>query len=186
MLDLDNESKIWCFVFITLFNLQGARRSAQLIDITTSFFPCQELFSSFFKLFKALSFAGITFSCINQAVELGRRSRSDLISLPLAFRFVKNFFQVFQTFFKFLQPKQLVDGALSSARLSYQTQQQLSTLFTAAFFTKETLIFQHFITLCWTSLSFFSPQARRRVFAQQRLAFLSTFLSPEASWWGTE
>ena len=116
-------------MFITLFNLQGARRSAKLIDITTSFSHCQELFSSFFKLFQALSSAEITFSCINQAVELGRRSRSDFDMLPLTQPFVKNFFQVFQTFLKFSAQISLVRGALSSARLSYQSLSQKSTPF---------------------------------------------------------
>ncbi|WP_206407014.1 hypothetical protein, partial [Flavonifractor sp. An100] len=53
----------WCFVFVTLFNLQGTHRSLHIFcaaadfNFITSSSLCQELFSSFFKLFSALSFA---------------------------------------------------------------------------------------------------------------------------------
>ena len=85
-------------MFVTLFNLQGAHRSelvAAGFNDNTSFSLCQELFSSFFKLFEALSFAA-----------LPRSSRAglaaDSIRLPHSVRFVKSFFQVFSNFFRAL------------------------------------------------------------------------------------
>jgi hypothetical protein len=38
-------------VFVTLFNLQGAHRSAAGFYLTTLFIACQALFSSFFETF---------------------------------------------------------------------------------------------------------------------------------------
>ena len=145
LLDLDNESKIWCFVFITLFNLQGARRSAQLVDNTTSFSSCQELFSSFFKLFEALSSKRIPFSCITKLSNSAAALVSDLIILPLAFQFVKNFFQIFQIFLKFSLSNQLVEGAVSSAQLVYQSRPYLSTLFDPSLFINKPRSFHHFL-----------------------------------------
>ena len=87
-------------MFVTLFNLQGAHRSelvAAGFNDNTSFSLCQELFSSFFKLFRS--------SFIRRLSRLSRAGfAADSIRLPHSVRFVKNFFQVFQTFFQALKP----------------------------------------------------------------------------------
>ena len=42
---------VWCFLFVTLFNLQGAHpASAEHCYSNTAFFICQPLFSIFFKI----------------------------------------------------------------------------------------------------------------------------------------
>ena len=90
-------------MFVTLFNLQGAHRSelvAAGFNDNTSFSLCQELFSSFFKLFRS--------SFIRRLSRLSRAGfAADSIRLPHSVRFVKNFFQVFQTFFKLSNPRTL-------------------------------------------------------------------------------
>ena len=53
---LNNQIQIWYFVFVTLFNLQGARRSlAAGVYFTISFRPCQALFQVFHNFFEALA-----------------------------------------------------------------------------------------------------------------------------------
>ena len=86
------QPSFWCFSFVTLFNLQGTCRSlaAGFNDITSGF-ACQELFLKFFQLFSALS----------SVRPVGYRAAltGDFERIPHSFGFVKNFFQVFSTFF---------------------------------------------------------------------------------------
>ena len=147
------------FVFVTLFNLQGAHRSSRRVFIialgfsfvksffkffqtflssfirqssgaiacrshkrpayfTTARFACQELFSSFFKLFRS-SFSR------NFAV-----SRAALVSsstrLPHSIPFVKHFFRAFSNSFV---PTGLGGAPRWSACLYYQNIPPLSTPF---------------------------------------------------------
>ena len=82
------------FVFVTLFNLQGAHRSSRRVFIIAlgfsfvkSFF---QVFSNFFELFHSPVVRGLS------PVALA----SDLLILPQLVSFVKNFFKFFQTFLK--------------------------------------------------------------------------------------
>ena len=82
----------WCFVFVTLFNLQGAHRSPRRVFIIAlgfsfvkSFF---QVFSNFFQLFHSPAIRGYRAAAL---------ASSSLI-LPQLVSFVKNFFQVFKLF----------------------------------------------------------------------------------------
>ena len=82
----EQPNPIWCFVFVTLFNLQGTHRFAAAgVHFTTPFRPCQELFLKFFQTFSALRSA-------RQASPLLAALTGDLISLPYLSSLVKNFF----------------------------------------------------------------------------------------------
>ena len=76
MLDLTTNPNLVLRLFITLFNLQGARRSAKLVYITILFSLCQELFSDFFDLFSFFHPRRSDF--VTQACQPGRRSRKRL------------------------------------------------------------------------------------------------------------
>ena len=112
-------------VFITLFNLQGARRPAKLRYDIMSFSFCQALFSSFFKLFQHLHPQGFFDLSYPNLVEPGR-------ALSSARSSYHSFFHLSSTFFRFLKsfsapdPFELVNCALSSARLFYQRGRILS------------------------------------------------------------
>ena len=83
---------------VTLFNLQGTRRFAavfalaeRLDYLTTSRFACQELFSSFFKLFSTQVFpVRVSLSCLAER----------LLILAKQQLFVNTFFDFFQSFFE--------------------------------------------------------------------------------------
>ena len=68
---------VWCFLFVTLFNLQGTRRSQRNIAILTLFIS---FVKSFFKRFLTAD---------------PNAFRSNFFSLPQARGFVKYFFQKF-------------------------------------------------------------------------------------------
>ena len=88
----------WCFVFVTLFNLQGTRCVPQAVfnDITYFSF-CQELFSEVFQLpFKLSHPQGLKF--------YHRRPRRRLNQDTTLSSPCQELFQVFQTFFKFFRP----------------------------------------------------------------------------------
>ena len=85
---------------VTLFNLQGTRRFAAVIALaerldylTTSRFACQELFSSFFKVFSTQVF----FATLIRFVF--RLTVERLLILSEPFLFVNTFFRFFQSFF---------------------------------------------------------------------------------------
>ena len=71
------EPSVWCFLFVTLFNLQGTRRVRRNVTILANFISFVKHF--FQKFFDARSVY---------------RS-SNFFSLPQAFRFVKHFFEKF-------------------------------------------------------------------------------------------
>ena len=81
--------------FITLFNLQGARRPAKLRYDIMSFPFCQALFSGFFELFLCLHPQGSLDLSSPNLVEPGRALASDFVMLPLVPKIVKHFFGIF-------------------------------------------------------------------------------------------
>ena len=88
----------WCFVFVTLFNLQGTRCVPQWFLMISLTFPfVKNFFQKFFSFFQALSSAR-SWSSITAALA------GDLFRIPYSVRLVKNFFLAFQTFFKFFRP----------------------------------------------------------------------------------
>ena len=118
------DAELWCFSFVTLFNLQGTRpaRPASRRNIrylTTPSSVCQVLFSSFGRFFVPDCFA---FSCLRKlshytrlawvcqvlfsisfrnllpAAALPYRLKSSVI-VPDSFRFVKSFFGSHKSFF---------------------------------------------------------------------------------------
>ena len=98
MLDLDNESKIWCFVCslrCLIYKVHAAWRSSVILPLSFSFVKnFFQVFSDFF----VLSFIGKPFSCkpfFASAVALA----SDLVIIPDTFSFVNTFFQFFRIFF---------------------------------------------------------------------------------------
>ena len=86
-------------VFITLFNLQGARRPAKLRYDIMPFSFCQALFSIFFELFLVPSSAGTFDLSSPNLVEPGRALVSDFVMLPLVPKIVKHFFRILEIFF---------------------------------------------------------------------------------------
>ena len=115
--------------------MHAVRRSPFILShrfpLVKNFF---RVFSNFFKL----SHPHGTDSIFNQAVELGRRSRSDLHTISLTFQFVKHFFQIFQIFFQVLTLRRRSRMPLSQA-LGYSSKakwkcQALFSTFFASFF----------------------------------------------------
>ena len=99
---------VWCFLFVTLFNLQGTRRIRRNIAILPNFIPFVKNF--FQKFFDARSV----------------QYRSNFFSLTPADQFVKHFFQSFLTNFSVV----LAAGASApTALLEYHPTSLLSTLF---------------------------------------------------------
>ena len=91
---LETTKSFWCFVFVTLFNLQGAHRanlSRQILMIAQHFSFVKNFFQVFSNFF-VLSSAGSRRHHLSSFAD-------DLIRIPQALRFVKHFFQVFQTSF---------------------------------------------------------------------------------------
>ena len=88
----------WCFVFVTLFNLQGTRCVPQrFFNDITSFSFCQELFSETFQLLSS--------SLIRKDLKFyHRRPRRRLNQDTILSSPCQELFQVFQTFFKFFRP----------------------------------------------------------------------------------
>ena len=130
MLDLDNESKIWCFVCslrCLIYKVHAAHSDSLMLSLFKLFvkYFFQDFFKSFLKFCHPKSLFSFNRALFARLVSLS----SDLIILPHRRRFVKNFFQIFQIFFEVPSFKGLFWGALSSARLSYQTTIHLSTLF---------------------------------------------------------
>ena len=86
---------VWCFLFVTLFNLQGTRRFRRNICYFNIFhFVCQVLFSKFFDFFDP------------------DVSRSNFIRLPHSQEFVKHFFEVFSKFGVFQLSRRLIGDSL--------------------------------------------------------------------------
>ena len=87
----------WCFVFVTLFNLQGARPSLPVPGsrrvLSSSLRPAfvKHFFQVFQTFFSAL---------IRIPEEVTAALAGDLIRLPHRLPFVKSFFQVFSNFSK--------------------------------------------------------------------------------------
>ena len=120
-----SDIELWCFSFVTLFNLQGTRSvpcSVRNIHyLTTSFSVCQVLFSTFFKIFfrtrlawacrsEAWLFYHIFQSLSSTFFDFFKNlfrthspsglSLESLISLPQLPAFVKPFFHFPQNFFQ--------------------------------------------------------------------------------------
>ena len=85
-------------VFITLFNLQGARRPAKLRYDIMSFSFCQALFSSFFELFQRLHPQEPFDLLPPNLVEPGRALSSARLSYHSALRLSSTFFRFFKSF----------------------------------------------------------------------------------------
>ena len=89
-------------MFVTLFNLQGAHRFAAVgVHFTTPFWLCQELFQVFQNFFSSQP--------ARRAAPLFHAALAgDSYRLPHLVSFVKNFFQVFQTFLFQTQERSVV------------------------------------------------------------------------------
>ena len=85
-------------VFITLFNLQGARRPAKLRYDIMSFSFCQALFSSFFELFQCLHPQEPFDLLPPNLVEPGRALSSARLSYHLFFHLSSTFFRLSKSF----------------------------------------------------------------------------------------
>ena len=121
---------VWCFLFVTLFNLQGTRLIGGAIYCTTELWVCQVLFSKFFRRRSQLSWAA-TFLVYHTQKRLSRtffrsfltsdpsRISSNLFRLPHLSLAVKNFFHFF--------PARLITAP--TALLEYQIIPHLSTPF---------------------------------------------------------
>ena len=82
----------WCFVFVTLFNLQGTCCVPQRFLMISLRFPfVKNFFQKLFSFFQALSFAR-SWSSITAALA------GDLVRIPYSVRLVKNFFEFFKLF----------------------------------------------------------------------------------------
>ena len=99
---------VWCFLFVTLFNLQGTRRIRRNIAILPNFIPfVKSFFQKFFDV---------------RSVQY----RSNFFSLTPTDQFVKYFFQSFLTNFSVV----FAAGASApTALLEYHPTSHLSTLF---------------------------------------------------------
>ena len=112
-------------MFVTLFNLQGAHRFAAAgVHFTTPFQLCQELFSSFLRLFSALSQPGGPlpyFAPPSQATHIGYH-----ILFPLS----RTFFELFKLIL-FSHPRYFVVAIAVSrtALIEYHSLPLLSTPF---------------------------------------------------------
>ena len=91
---MNNQIQIWCFVFVTLFNLQGAHRSQRREFILPSRFA---LVKHFFQLFQNFF---QRFSRGNRPAHSPAALADDLFILPPLPRFVKHFFQIFSICFR--------------------------------------------------------------------------------------
>ena len=99
---------VWCFLFVTLFNLQGTRRIRRNIAILPNFIPfVKNFFQKFFDVRSA-------------------RYRSNFFSLTPTNQFVKYFFQSFLTNFSVVFA---ADASAPTALLEYHPVLYLSTLF---------------------------------------------------------
>ena len=84
-------NSFWCFVFVTLFNLQGAHRlQRRAFILPQRFFFVKHFFQVFSNSF-VLSFA-------DRSLRFAALADS-LIILPRSFSLVKHFFQAFSNFF---------------------------------------------------------------------------------------
>ena len=81
---------LWCFSFVTLFNLQGTRPSASAAEHVLSYHVVQLLSSTFFNFFEV-------FSALNAAF---RRSLRQLIYFTRAFRVCQALFSLLSKFFR--------------------------------------------------------------------------------------
>ena len=90
-----SEASVWCFLFVTLFNLQGTRRFRRNICYVNIFhLTCQVLFSKFFD-FRDPDVLS-----------------SNLFKLPHLSEFVKRFFEVFSNFRFFIPHRHLIGDSL--------------------------------------------------------------------------
>ena len=88
----------WCFVFVTLFNLQGTRCVPQRFLMISLRFPfVKNFFQKFFNFFSS--------SLIRKVLKFyHRRPRRRLNQDTTLSSPCQELFQVFQTFFKFFRP----------------------------------------------------------------------------------
>ena len=111
------------FKVVLLFSYQGFAFMRKLLHFITSTFVCQELFSSFFKVFRTLS----DFRTVLKISDC-RLCSSDLITLTYPFQVVKHFFKFlfyFRNLFKLsLFKKQL----FPTAQLIYHQKFTMSTV----------------------------------------------------------
>ena len=129
--------ELWCFSFVTLFNLQGTRPTPRSVRntryLTTVPKLCQVLFSTFFKIFfrtrsalgsvseallsyhtlANLSSTFFNFSQVFSALDPFARSRSEsLISISRQLSFVKHFFRFPENFLPALRKLASVSDSL--------------------------------------------------------------------------
>ena len=81
---------LWCFSFVTLFNLQGTRPSASAAERTLSYHVVRLLSSTFFNFFEVFSALVAAF----------RRSLRQLIYFTRAFRVCQALFSLLSKFFR--------------------------------------------------------------------------------------
>ena len=142
---------LWCFSFVTLFNLQGTRPSASAAERTLSYHVVRLLSSTFFNFFEVFSALNAAFRrSLRQLIYFTRAAwvcqalfslRSKFFrSQPQRFRrfsdslnilsklswIVKNFFCFVKNFFALDAG---TTAAFQTACLLYQTHPPLSTLF---------------------------------------------------------
>ena len=113
-----SDIELWCFSFVTLFNLQGTRRrlGGGTFFILPHFF---ELVKYFFQSFFSTLLAPLSAS-------------ESFVILSHQLSFVKCFFQLFQSFFS---PRLASSLFLSKAWLSYHIRFRLSSAFFRFFWT---------------------------------------------------
>ena len=122
---LSPDAELWCFSFVTLFNLQGTRPARSAAERLLSYHTLLNLSSTFFNFFrnlfsrslrpffmlskKLLHYTRFAFACqvlfsISFEIFSAIRCRTPVppdssITISDAPRFVKPFFRLFQTFF---------------------------------------------------------------------------------------
>lgn len=107
---------LWCFSFVTLFNLQGTRPSASAAEHVLSYHVVRLLSSTFFNFFEVFRRLSQLFAAL---------SDSSFI-LPELPEFVKHFFRFARSFFALDTG---VSTASQIAYLVYQNFQDLSSAF---------------------------------------------------------
>ena len=109
-------SSFWCFVFVTLFNLQGAHRSAAAGIILPH---CPAFVKHFFKFFSTL---------FSVPARLARRrcSRNGSTSYHVSAFLSSTFFDFFKSFFCARRPRRSRVPSSRTASIDYHTPRPLS------------------------------------------------------------
>ena len=131
---------VWCFLFVTLFNLQGTRRSQRNIAILTLFISFvksffQKIFDSRSECFSQQLFQSTTSSWLCQVLfsEVFDSARCPLAATLLGYHIFRclstTFFEVFRLSFQAASPSSHFVTTAPTALLEYQTFPHLSTPF---------------------------------------------------------